>query len=71
MIDDKKKSFVLHTDYAGQIDKLTNEQAGALFKAIMHYAAGGDPVSLDPLSEMAFDFIRLHMDGANTATYRN
>lgn len=52
----------MYTDYAGQIDKLTNDQAGALFKAVMHYAAGGDPVSLDPLSDMVFDFIRQHMD---------
>ena len=42
MIDEKeiysrKNGFVLYKNYVKQVSKMTNEQAGELFKMILHY----------------------------------
>lgn len=44
---EKKRSFVLYTDQKAVIDKLSNEQAGQLIKAIYTYADTGQLPSLD------------------------
>lgn len=48
-----KKSFIIHTDSLAVLDKLTDEQAGKLFKAIKDYHAE-ILVELDILTEIAF-----------------
>lgn len=58
-----KDSFVLYVDAGNQIDMLTNEEAGRLFKALFHYEAEGqEPADLQPATLMAFCFIRAQLD---------
>ena len=59
---EKKKSFVLYTDYAEQIKTLPMEEIGRLFCAILDYADGVKDVELSPAASMAFAFIRQQMD---------
>jgi len=49
-----KKSFVLHHDSLNVLSKLTDEQAGQLFKAIANFNLGIDMPELDFALEMAF-----------------
>ena len=53
----KKKSFVLYNDYINHIDKLSDEEAGQLFKAIFHYVEFHEEPELSDKAEMAFSFI--------------
>lgn len=53
----KKKSFILHCDYIKHIERLSDAEAGALFKAILIFADTGEITELPPMSEMAFSFI--------------
>ena len=48
-----KKSFVLHKDSLAVLDKLTDEQAGKLFKAISNYQRGIES-DLDPMTDIVF-----------------
>lgn len=57
-----KKSFVLYTDSREIIEKLTNEQAGILIKAIMRYSAGEEPPEMDALTDIVFSTIRIYLD---------
>ena len=63
MIDEKeiysrKNGFVLYKNYVKQVSKMTNEQAGELFKMILHYVNTFEmPESSDPRVDTAFDFI--------------
>ena len=57
-----KDSFVLYTDYIRQVDRLSDEQAGKLLKAILCYAAGRELPQMDDVSAMAFDFIQSRME---------
>ena len=59
---EKKKRFVLYTDYAEQIKTLPMEEIGRLFCAILDYADGVKDVELSPAASMAFAFIRQQMD---------
>ena len=73
MIDEKeiysrKNGFVLYKNYVKQVSKMTNEQAGELFKMILHYVNTFEmPESSDPRVDTAFDFIgeRLEFDTRN------
>lgn len=58
----EKKSFVLYTDYQKHINKLTDEEAGTLFKALFKYAEKEDLPELTPMADMAFSFIAAVMD---------
>lgn len=58
----KKKSFVLYNDYQQHIDRLTDEQAGKLFKAIFDYVNTGTITILEGQADMAFSFIALQLD---------
>ena len=57
-----RDSFLLYTEYQEQIELLDMEQRGALFTAILEYAAGTDPDLSDGMVRMAFAFIKAKMD---------
>ena len=55
---DRKQSFVLYADQLKHISRLSDEQAGRLFKAIYAFADTQEtPVIDDPAVDMAFSFI--------------
>ncbi len=57
-IYNKKNGFVLYKNYVKQVSKMTNEQAGELFKMILHYVNTFEmQESEDPRVDTAFDFI--------------
>ena len=58
----KKKSFILYADYIKHIGKLTDEEAGRLFKAIFEYVNEGRLPDLDGMTAMAFSFISNQLD---------
>lgn len=58
----KKKSFILYADYIKHIAKLTDEEAGRLFKAIFNYVNSGEIPNLDGMAAMAFSFISNQLD---------
>jgi len=53
----QRKSFILHKDSLSVLDKLTDEQAGQLFKAISDYQNGKD-LELDVLIDLVFEPFR-------------
>ena len=55
-------SFVLYDSYGEQIESLTNEQAGALIKAIFAYRRADAVPELDAVTSMAFSFICMQFD---------
>lgn len=59
---DGKKSFILYCDIGQHLELLSNEDAGLLFKGIVHYADSGEPPELPPMAAMAFSFIRAQID---------
>jgi hypothetical protein len=59
-----KNSFILYQDYEQHIQLLTDEQAGKLLKAIFAYNQG-NPFDLDPVTKMAFSFIKAGLDRDN------
>ncbi len=60
-----KNSFLLYHDQMNIIDKLTDEQAGQLLKAIVKYSSTGELIELDFGVEMAFFGIKNHLDRDN------
>ncbi len=55
---DGKNSFVLYADIGQHLDRLTDEEAGQLFKSLVAFASDGtEPTSLSPAASMAFSFI--------------
>lgn len=58
----KKKSFILYNDYIKHIGKLSDEEAGKLFKAIFDYVNEGKLPDLDGMAAMAFSFIANQLD---------
>ena len=59
---EKKKSFVLYADFAETAHKLSNEDAGKLFKMILDHANGEDTTTDNLLLEIAFSPIKSQMD---------
>lgn len=59
---DGKKSFILYCDIGQHLELLSNEDAGLLFKGIVHYADTGELPELPPMAAMAFSFIRAQVD---------
>lgn len=57
-----KDSFVLYTKYLDNIQALSMEQRGMLFTSLMLYASGQEPEEMDPVTAMAFSFIKSQMD---------
>ena len=57
----EKKSFVLYTDYIKHINRLTDEEAGQLFKALFRYVESGEIPELSDRADMAFSFITEQM----------
>ena len=57
-----KESFILFTENKEQVDMLTTEQAGILLKAIFCYTSDEPLPDMDPLTKMAFSFIRSAID---------
>ena len=58
----EKTSFVLHTSYAPAVHRLSDEDAGALFKGLFAYVDSDTVPTLSPLADMAFAFIRDMLD---------
>lgn len=59
---DGKNSFILYCDIGQHLELLSNEDAGLLFKGIVHYADTGELPELPPMEAMAFSFIRAQVD---------
>ena len=57
-----RDSFLLYTENAEQLEMLTDEQAGALFKAIMAYQTGKPLPELDGMTAIVFSVIRQKLD---------
>lgn len=56
------QSFVVYAELEKQIDRLTDEQVGQLFRAMFQYNRSEEPFFTDPMVGMAFDFVRPIMD---------
>lgn len=63
----KKESFVLYDTYAEQVEFLTDEQAGTLFKSLFAYRQGKALPTMDGIVKMAFSFIKTQIDAEKTA----
>ena len=57
-----KESFILYTEQKVVIDKLTDEQAGQLIKAIYEYAETEEAPKLDMLIDLVFTPIKQSID---------
>lgn len=57
-----KDSFVLYTKIAETVGKLTNEQKGKLFQAILDYENGKEPIFDDLCVELVFTPIKQDLD---------
>lgn len=58
-----KDSFILYTKYSKQITRLSMEQRGVLFTAILLHESGDpDLPEMDAATGMAFDFIRADLE---------
>ena len=64
-MDNEKKSFILYTDNSKIISKLSDEQAGILFKLIFKYADGEQVDADDPIIDIVFTTIQMQMDRDN------
>lgn len=58
------KEITLYSNYAEQIELLSNNQCGVLFRALMDYVNGNDVPAMDTLTTMAFLFIKGNIDRA-------
>lgn len=64
-----KNSFVLQTRLNGIVAKLSDKQAGVLFKSILNYALNGTAATFeDSAVDIAFEFVRQDID-YSTAKY--
>jgi hypothetical protein len=55
---EEKKGFLLYSDILHTVEKLTDEQAGKLFKHILKYVNDLDPICEDLITEIAFEPIK-------------
>lgn len=60
-----KDSFVIYTKYEEQINMLSDEQAGILFRALIRYQNGAELPEMDGITALAFSFIKQQMDFDN------
>lgn len=56
--------FICHDDYLAKTAKLTDEEVGRLFRALMAYHATGEEQEITGREWLAFDFIREDIDRA-------
>lgn len=63
-----KATFVLYKSYLQKTERLSDEQLGVLFRAILRYESGMELPEMDTATEMSFDFIKVDLD-ANEAKY--
>jgi hypothetical protein len=59
--------FICHDDYLQKTAKLTDEEVGRLFRALMKYHATGEENEITGREWLAFDFIREDIDRAEKA----
>ena len=52
----------MYSDYLEHFQRLSNEDAGILIKAILRYVSGLVPGEMPPVADMAFSFIRNQLD---------
>lgn len=57
-----KKSFVMYESWGAAIEKMSNEQAGELIKAIYAYQKDPDAVPEDPALAFVFELIKQQLD---------
>lgn len=57
-----KDSFLMYTEWANQINRLTDAQAGTLLKAIFSYVKRDQMPLLDDKTDMCFSFIQGQLD---------
>ena len=61
--DSKRKSFVLYTSYANQIERLSLEEKGELLEAIFDYQIKGETEDgLSPFVDLIFSFMKTQFD---------
>ena len=59
----KKETFILKTSYKAVIDKLSDKQAGVLFKMLLEYVANGANAGTpDERVDMAFEFVKMDLN---------
>ena len=59
----QKNSFVLQTRLGAVVSKLSDKQAGILFKSILNYAANGIAANFeDSAVSIAFEFVKQDID---------
>lgn len=54
--------FCCFHSYRGKLSKLSDEQAGRVFRAALLYSETGALTNLEPLESLAFDFIKYDID---------
>ena len=59
---DDKKGFIMYMDWAELVMKLTDEDAGKLFRAIFAYHATREEPQLPPVADMLFSVMRIRFD---------
>ena len=59
--------FICHDDYFQKTAKLTDEEVGRLFRALMRYHATGVADEVEGRESIAFDFIREDIDRTEAA----
>ena len=59
--------FICHDDYLSKTAKLTDEEVGRLFRALMAYHATGEEKEITGRESIAFDFIREDIDRTEQA----
>ena len=60
-----KKSFVMYESWGAAIEKMNNEQAGELIKAIYAFQKNPDVVPEDPAIALVFEIIKQKLDEDN------
>lgn len=59
--------FICHDDYLSKTAKLTDEEVGRLFRALMTYHSTGEETEITGRESIAFDFIREDIDRTEQA----
>ena len=57
-----KDSFLMYTEWANQVIRLSDEQAGVLLKSIFAYNKGEPMPAMDDKTDMCFSFIQGQLD---------
>ena len=61
-----RKAFLIHHDFREQVEDLSNEQLGELFRAILNYEIDNKlPLFTDKELKIAFKFIKINLDSTN------